>query len=304
MARRRSVPPFLTLDGGACLAEPSDGWELIKDDRPAESVLDGAMFPAWDSALQFSLRRRFTIDTVSMQERLGLQGAQCKFRLVTRLETGRGLLSEVVDARGLGRGETPVEVTLTPDSSRLSRDMSLVSSIVLMHVEGDVDELAPSIKGARVWESRWTTRLEGGKTRLPMEVISFSTGLWRVAAPRALFHVAVADLPDLDFEQAVCVYLNSDCPAFVAGIEKGEPAATAILWEGVVRQLIAFGLSSAFVEDRDDWPEGSIGRQVRSWQIAIFPGEKPDSIMAFRAENPGVYEARIQSWANTGAFWT
>lgn len=305
MAKRVPIPPYRTLTDGCVVAKPDSGWELVR--RPGgerDVVADRAMFPSWDSSLYFELRRRFVVSVESILEPLGLERAKCRFRLVTRLETGRGLLSELVDSQDLTAGKDEYEVLVIPDSGKLSRDIALVVSLVLIDATGSLDDLAPVAPGTRLWQQRWSAKLEGGKTRLPIEVMSFSREMRGSAAPRALIQVSVADYPDLEFEQAVCVYLNSDFPSFVAAIERGEPGPTAMLWDAVLRQLIGYGLSSAFMESDREWPEGSIGRCLRSWMRDIFSGEQPSSIASSRLENPGLYEARIQSWVNAGSFWT
>lgn len=303
MAKRRPIPPFLTLPESAVVMEPTSGWELIVGDQQPVLVADRSAFPSWDSTLRFELRRRFHVDVASMLTALELGDVTCRISMVTRMETGRGLVSEMINDHELDLLEPLFEVIVKPDSMKLSQDLTLICAVALANVEGNPGELSPTTRGARLWQDRWSVKLEGGRTRLPIEVISFSKNLQGYATPNALYQVAVADYPELEFEQAVCVYLNADYPKFVAAVERGEPAVTAMLWDAVVRQLVSFGASSAFADHDSEWPDGSVGAHLRSWMSAMFPGERPSSIFASRIENPGLFEARIQSWAKAGSFW-
>src|SRR5687768_7097243 len=99
MAKRRPIPPFITLPEYGVVAEPATGWEFHREGCPPVVVGDGQLFPSWDSALKFSLRRKLVINPAATIDALGLAGTRCRLGLCTRLDTGRGLYSEVVDRR-------------------------------------------------------------------------------------------------------------------------------------------------------------------------------------------------------------
>lgn len=301
MAAATSFPPYLTLPDSAIALDPIDGWEFIREDQEPEIIPDRSILPSWDSSLRFGLRRRLQLK-VSPDEALGLEGREAKFRLVTRLETARGLRSRIVDDRPAIFGDHGfTEIVIRPDSRTLAYDIRLVTWLVLQSVSGHaLVDVAPKISGSRLWRDSWRTKIEGGRTRLPFELASFSRSFpgWRM--PNALFHVDVADYPDLQFEQAVCVYLNTDYPEFVTAIEKSKPAETAILWDGVVRRIVSVGLSDVFARSsgrQDD----SLGAQISTWITAIFPGQSIKSIAELRLEHPSRFEAMIQSWAGTAS---
>lgn len=303
MAKRRTVPPYLTLPDEALRTEPADGWELLVDGQPDRIVRDKDLFPSWDSSLKFSLRRRFSFDVNEFSEFLSIPPDQATYQLVARLETARGLLSQVAFKALLDANDSEVEVEIKPDSRQLSRDVTIACSVVIAETQGDLDVLAPSNVGSRVWSQVWSAKLEGGRVRLPIEVTSFSKQLYSLGIPNALFHVSVADDPALEFEQAVCVYLNSDHRHFVSDFEKGERSATAMVWDAVVRQTLSAGLSMVSSDGEEGFPEGSIGAQLDSWVASIFPGESSKSIVSIWQENPAVFEGRIQSWINAGELW-
>ncbi|MGY0799619.1 hypothetical protein ACW7G0_11265 [Lysobacter sp. A286] len=304
MAKRRPIPPYLTLPDEMLDAEPIDGWELLVDGQQNRIVHDKEPFPSWDSLLKFSLRRRFTFDPDALDTHLGIPSGQAEYQFVVRLETAGGRMSRVELKKVLDPRDGTIEVQIAPDSRWLSKDISVACSVVVGSTQGDLGVLSPTLTGSRVWFQTWSAKLEGGRVRLPIEVVSFGKQLHAIAIPNALLHVSVADDPRLEFEQAVCVYLNSDHPRFVAGFESGERSATVMVWDSVVRQVLSAGLSEAFDEEGDELPQDSIGAQITSWVQSIFPGESRGSLAAMRRESPSLFEGRVQSWINAGSFWS
>src|SRR3546814_320775 len=171
-----------------------------------------------------------------------------------------------------------VEVELAPDSRWLSKDIRVVCSVVVASTRGDLGTLSPVHPGSRVWTQAWSAKLEGGRARLPIEVVSFGRQLHDLAIPNALLYVSVADDPQLEFEQAVCVYLNSDHPRFVADFERGEGATTALVWGAVVRQVLSAGLSEAF--DRSEEHTSELQSLMRI-SYAVFCLKKKNNIYIF-----------------------
>ena len=301
MRNRPATRPYLVLPDGMVTVSPAHGWELQREGSEPETVEDKGILAAWDTELRFTLRRKFDV-TGDIHRVLGLDGP-AEIRLVTRLETARGLDSRIVHDRIVVPGDSSVLVEVRPDSRTLASEVSLTTALVLGRGTPAKNPLAPQDAGDRVWETRWSARIEGGRARLPLEPITFS-GTWHARGiSHALFHVEVADFPELEFEQAVCVYLNADFPEFVRAIEASSAPETAILWDGVLRRIIASGLASHF-ESATPWPDGSLGSQVDTWLNGIFPGVGREAVSRIRIEDPSRFEAQIQSWAriasNTG----
>lgn len=300
MSARLAVPPFLVLPLDGVEMDPIAGWEMLRDGQGPQVIADRRPLPSWDTELCFALRRRFRIKA-EPDDALRVKGANARFRIVTRLETACGLKSSIVYNQETDFGdEMFAEVLIRPDSRALSFGIALITSVVLGSTDGAPDSLAPKVPGSRVWVDRWTARLEGGRTRLPMELASFKRTFSGWSISNALFHVDIAEYPELDFEQAVCVYLNADYPGFVAAVENGSGPETALLWDGLIRRLISVGLGMEFGESQS-WPDGSLGAQVASWLAMVFHGESREAIAALRAENPSRFEARIQSWARVAS---
>lgn len=304
MAKRKPIPPYLTLPKDAIHADPVEGWELLVDDNQDRIVGDKDLFPSWDSSLNFILRRRFICDPQVFDDHLEIPSGRASYQFVVRLETAGGLVSQVVFKKELAPDDSTFEVLIAPDSRWLSKDIVVSCSLVVASVQGHLGALSPSHPGSRVWSQTWSAKLEGGRTRLPIEIISFRTQLHDLAIPNALLHVSVADDPQLEFEQAVCVYLNSDHPRFVADFERGEKSATAMVWDSVVRQVLSAALSEALDDEGQATPEGTFGAQLAVWIESIFPGESRRTLHAMRKDSSGLFESRIQSWVNAAAFWS
>lgn len=301
MRTRQVTRPYLVVPDSMVTLSPPHGWELQREGAEPENVDDKGILAAWDTELRFTLRRKFNV-TGDIHGVLGLDATR-EIRLVTRLGTARGLDSRIVHEEIITPSESSVLVEICPDGRTLASEVSLTTALVLGQGASTENPLAPQDAGDRVWETGWSARIEGGRARLPLEPITFS-GTWHAhGISHALFHVEVADFPELEFEQAVCVYLNTDFPEFVRAIEASSAPETAILWDGVLRRTIASGLASHF-ESATPWPDGSLGLQVDTWLNGIFPGVGREAVSRIRIEDPSRFEAQIQSWAriasNTG----
>lgn len=294
MRRKLATRPYLVVPEAMVTTTPKSGWEFQREDGVPETIEDNGTLPAWDTELKFTLRRSFDV-RADVRNAIALND-RAEIRLVTRLETARGLDSRIVDTKTIAAGESLILVEIRPDSRTLASGISLVSALVLVDAANPENPLAPRDSGDRVWESIWTARIEGGRARLPMEPVSFSAALSARGIAHALFHVEVADYPELDFEQAVCVYLNTDFPQFVRAVETSSPGETAILWDGVLRRVLATGLAPHFAST-GPWPEGSLGAQVDAWISGVFPGATRDVVSRLRIDEPSRFEAQIQSWA-------
>lgn len=296
---RPSIPPHLTLSEDMVVASPANGWILQREGHVPLVIEDGEILPAWDTELRFELHRTFAA-LGKWQEHLGFPSGGAEFGMVTRLVTAGGLLSEVVDVQPLSStSDSDLVVIVRPSSREIAKDIRIHCCIILCAAGPDGLALAPADKGARLWADRWSARIEGGRARLPFELASFSKELRGYRINRALFHVEVAEDPELDFEQAVCVYLNTDNPSFVKAIEQGAATETALLWDGVMRRLIITGLGQTF--EGDAWPPDSLGMQVARWLVGIFPGQSREALTRMVIADPSRFEALIQSWTDVAS---
>lgn len=294
--RRRPIPPYRQFRPESIACEPNGGWE-VEARGETKALDDGAPFSDWDASLVFTLKRRFRVSETALLDLGAVDPDAIRLQLVVRMVTAGNLSSSMPFRLDLPRQSMqPVDVRISPPLGKLSRDLTLETSIVVLGTIGVTDPLVPSVPGSRVWEDQWRVRLEGGKTRLPFEILDFENAFRGLGLTDALFHVDVADDPELEFEQAVCVSINSRFGAFVSAVERVEPVATALLWDAVLRRVLVAGLGNGF-DFRGQFPEPSVGAQWVRWFAQAFPGESIESAQRMLVEQPSRFEARIQSWS-------
>lgn len=294
--KRLPVPPYRQFRPESVSCEPRNGWEI--EARETTLVLEhGAPFPDWDASLVFALKRRFRLNEAALLELGVVDPSAIRLQLVVRMITAGSLSSSVPIRVDLPQQSTqPVDVHIFPALGKLSRDLTLETSIVVLEASESMDPLVPSVPGSRVWEDQWRVRLEGGKTRLPFEILDFEDAYRGLGLADALFHVDVAEDPDLDFEQGVRVSINSRFEKFIAAVERLEPVTTALLWDAVLRRVLVAGIGNAF-DPGGQFPESSIGAQWTRWFGQAFPGESIESAQRMLMEQSSRFEARIQSWS-------
>lgn len=294
--RRRPVPPYRQFRPESVACEPRGGWE-VEARGETKTLEDGAPFSDWDASLVFALKRRFHFNETALLDLGVVDPEAICLQLVVRMATAGNLSSSVPFRLDLPRQAfQPVDVRISPVLGKLSRDLTLETSIVVLRTIGVTDPLVPSVPGSRIWEDQWRVRLEGGKTRLPFEILDFEDSYRGFGLMDALFHVDVADDPELEFEQGVCVSINSRFETFVSAVERLEPVATALLWDAVLRRVLVAGIGNGF-DFRGQYPEPSVGAQWVRWFGQAFPGESIESAQRMLVERPSRFEARVQSWS-------
>jgi hypothetical protein len=304
MSKIRSIPPFDTPEHDSVALHPTSGWEFSRDGGQTFNTIDDkGLFPSWDPVLEFILRRRFRLNVNELAAATGLTGADPKFSLVTRLTTGSGRLSIFAPLQEVLDYQEDHEVILKPDSALLSQNIVLQNSIVLTGFTGKLSALAPDFRGAVLWADDWSVKLESGRQRLSADVVPFSTFFRDGQCGHAIIRVVVVEDPQLDFNQAVRVYINKEMPQFVIAFSEGNPVARTFFNETVFRQLVSYGLSEAFIVDGMDLSEDSVGEKLSLLIRQAFGDDSPEMIREMKRANPGLYEARIQSKALAGSEW-
>lgn len=294
--RQGTIPPYLSLARGDVIQEPSDGWRLIPPSGDTSIIEDRSAIPGWDQNYRFQLTRsfRFPDDLLST---LHLP-RDSRLELVVRMTTAGSSLATVVAREVLTTGR--LDIAVSPDSATLSRAIHLESRLVLAEAGTRPPALAANEAGSVLWSSHWRARLEGGRARLPMETVAFSTDPRWSTYPRALFHVDVATDPSVDSEEGLCVYLNADFPAFVQAVESDDAVARTLLWEAVVRRCIAASLVLE-VDDREALVPDSLGDHLRRWRDGVFPGHSAAAIRNILLDEPSRFEAAVQDWVAQAA---
>jgi hypothetical protein len=301
MARGKVTLPYLVLRSQDVRTEPVDGWTLVGAAANASPILlrDGDVVESWDGLSELALRRTFRIP-VDAAARLGLPPESTRFSLVITAITAGGLLREVLFAQDFGAELQVLNVTVLPKSARLVKELCLASHLVITAAAAVENPLAPAIAGARIWEDSFRFQLEGGRGRIPMETLSFRAAFQGQGFEDALFHIEVAPYPELDVEETVRVYLNSDNRSFVEAAELRDPAASALLWNGVIRRLIASVIMDDTLADDEAYPEGSMGANLARWLRQAFPAMKLPTIKALAVSTPSAFEAMLDSWTGLG----
>jgi len=293
---KRQVPPYLSLREDDVTADPASGWMLEVAGRHSTVINSGSPIEGVDQLLAFSLARTFTFPD-DLRGRIGLADSS-RLSLIVRMLTGNGLYSRIIARKEVDT--SVVRVAVTPDRAVLCKVLRIDTQLVLDSPGPSHSELAPRHPGSVVWALRWIARLEGGRSRLPIETVSFSADSRWSSQSRALAHVDVSIDPYVDFEDGICVYLNGDFPLFVEGVARDERAALALLWEAVIRRVIvSFLWSQTGIED--PFGPDSLGRQAERWCAGAFPGRSMDALKRMALEEPSLFEAHIQDWVGIAA---
>jgi len=301
MALGKITLPYLVLRAHDVRADPADGWILIGAEANASLTVlrDGDVVESWDGLSHLALRRTFRLPD-DAAARLGLSPEATRFCLVITAVTAGGLLREILFTQDFGAELQVLNVTVRPDSGRLVRELCLASHLVITSAAAAGNPLAPLLAGSRIWEDSFRFQLESGKGRIPMETLSFRAAFQGQGFDDALFHIEFAPYPELDVEETVRVYLNSDIPSFVDAAELRDPAASAMLWNGVVRRLIASVIMEDTLTDDEVYPEGSMGANLRRWLTQAFPAMNLPAIKALAISTPSTFEAMLDSWTGLG----
>ena len=186
----------------------------------------------------------------------------------------------------------------SPKSDHLLRDLQVTTKIVVVDSGEAAGALAPTRKGARVWDDAIRVQLEGGRARLPMEVLSFKETPAFRPFENALFHVHVRGDNDTEVEQGLLVQLNADHPTFVAQVESGGVVATAMLWDGVVRRVMREVIAQEIL-GAGPFIKGTLGELAERWTTQAFQGMSPDSIAKMATERPAEFDAVLASWSSS-----
>ncbi len=295
----RIAYPHLVLDKAAVSCEPPDGWRLLDADGASATtvVRDGDVVEAWDALRTLHLTRTLNLKGAIASD-LGLRRESARLAAVVVGTTGKGI-SRVVSRRvDLDEGSQTVDLDIQLPGDQLVRDLRLSVSLVVTEPGDGRDTLAPAVVGARVWEDQIRLQLEGGRPRLPIEAISFNaTPAYRLFA-KALFLVHVSPDGGLSVEDGLLVHLNADHQEFVKAVESRKPLATALLWAGVVRQIIREAIAQDIVAEAHG-DAGSLSSTARRWIDQAFKGLSPDEVAVLASERPAEFDAAVESWCGS-----
>jgi hypothetical protein len=266
---RRTAAPFHRLDE----AVTAETW-MVKVGVGALVPLQDVT-PDWDYLTPVTLERVITIDHAHAAAELGYALTEV-LRLDVLVEAGVGpgdLPREIIS-----RSRLPLEdgrqcaITLHLDPARMSTQLTLRTSIVLAAESQPAEPLAPREPGARLWDDRCFSRIEGNDTRFPMEVVSFSrtfAGRPHEAAPWLLAWSPAS--PNRDFHGAARLYVNADDSTLLARLRAGDELTMQALMGDVVSQMCEAALTARWDDDLDGAEPGSVAGRVNHWLARAFP---------------------------------
>ncbi|MDI6623100.1 MAG: hypothetical protein QME55_00080 [Brevundimonas sp.] len=264
---RRTAAPFNRLHA-AVATRP---WMITVGAGPPAPL--GEITPDWDYASAVSLERVILLDHQQAADELGLGEDPFDLEVLIEVGTGPGDLPRelVLQTRlPLEAGE-PCTISLSVDPSRLSAQLTLRTSVLLVSTSDPADPLAPRRAASRLWEERCATRIEGDDPRFPMEVVSFSTvfaGRPHEAAPWLLSWSPAS--PGRDFHGAARLYLNADEEDFVERVQEEDELTLQAMMGDVVSQMCETALRAGWDEDFDSAEPASVAGRVAHWLGQAF----------------------------------
>lgn len=265
---RRTAAPFHRLDS-AVNAEP---WMITLGTGAPLPLRD--ITPDWDYATAVTVERIIAVDPIAAASELGFaDGEAFSLEVVVEAGTGPGELPREIVARerlSLDRG-TSLPVSLRLDPARLSTQLGLRTAILLARDAGPVDTLAPRLAGARLWDDRVTTRIEGDDPRFPMEVVSFSQTFpdrpheaspWLLSwSPGSLGR---------DFHGSARLFVNADDEQLVARLGDSDELTLQAIMGDVVSQMCEVALTGGWEDELQGAEPGSVAGRVAHWLERAF----------------------------------
>ncbi|ASD25485.1 hypothetical protein [Brevundimonas diminuta] len=288
---RRTAAPFHRLDA----AVRSQPWMITLGEGEPAPLQE--MTPDWDYATPVTLERLVSVDHELAAVELGY-GPDEPFQLDVVVETGSGpgdLPRDIISRTRLPlEGEAPCRIILSPDPTQLSAQITLRTSVILAADTRPDDPLAPRAAGARLWDERLSSRIEGDDPRFPMEVISFSTafaGRPHESAPWLLSWSPRS--PGQAFHGATRLYVNADDSQLVARLREGDGLTLQALMADVISQMCEAALAARWDEEFDCAEPETVAGRVAHWLERAFP-DVP-AARALLENRPGEFRAAILS---------
>lgn len=297
MRSRRPVPPHRILRTDDVTLRNAQAWRVSVGDG-AFAIPDRGVVPGWQPGLDVRVSNTLCLgpDVVG---RLTASSTARVALAVHASATTAGGMATVASQTALfipnAAGQPEAHLDLLLDGAALAGDVRVECSVILRRPTLSGDALSPRTTGSKIWTTDWRARLEGGRARLPIDVVCFSVFFRRNEMAGGLVHVDFATAPELDIEQGITVYLNADYPSFVAQFARREPYATAIVWDAVMRRVLIAGAESGF-DDSAEYPRGSIGAHWQQWMSTAFPGLSAPALLDRHRSNTSEFEVRVQHW--------
>lgn len=288
--------PFLTLPGDSVRLD----WLIGPCGQPLSAVTD--FLHDWDYAQDLEVEVRIETDMAKSALLLRMQQEGLRLRAVLYIGTGPGSMARSISMLDSACLSNETKLGGRVAGGELSGRIRLDVQILLDKVGKSLSPLAPARRGSRLWSAHRDIMLEdGGESRFPIELASFSKMEGEGFARSALWHVSWRwDDLDADFGGSVRVYVNSDNATFVERFIAGDPTTLQAILGDVMAQMISVALEMPDVGELDVYEDGSLGRQVRLWIDLAFPGRSLGMIRSQRKARPGTFMSIILACAEMG----
>lgn len=286
--------PYLSLLAGDLSPDPDESWLVSVNGGRPECSGDG-LVQSWDASAVLSFSRTFSI-RADLRSRLCVTSSDGFFELLVAVSSGRGRSRVALHKFALEEHAHAQVIRFALDSSLLASDVRIVSTLT---VKGGVGTniLSPVQAGARLWQDEVRLIIEGGRGRLPMEVVSFAKEFPGQGLDSARLHLELSADLSADVEAGIRVYLNASGVEFIRNLQMGSNEETRYLWQSVVRRL----LRQLADDDRfcEVFDPGSIGWNIVQWSRYCFIGISPREMSDYIKADSSRFEAMVDAWIET-----
>jgi hypothetical protein len=289
---RRFSPPFKDLIGNEVSA---GAWHYRADDGNL-LLVDGTI-PGWYYLKNLELHREVEVDGARVAGTCDLPTGATYSLVVTAHSPSARFRRIVFRSNALERKNEKIAIHFDLAGLSLSKEVRLETEILLAHPVATKTPFVATLPGSRLFGDIARIDLEGNGSRMPIEIADLTNQIPGLSAPRAAWHVLM-ETSDLHAPtmRSLRVFLNSAEPRVIDAIQTGDRLMLSLLGADVARRILSAAIGDDdFIENPEDYEEGSIGEAARRLLRLCFPGQSPSNVRAVAASNPARYESAIQS---------
>jgi len=293
-------PPYLTPSPERFAV---GDWILISDES---SMPLTDLFPTWEPAVSIKTCVPIKVDILGILEDCNL-GIDARLRLGAiwhssgTMLRGRGNLIDL----NLNDSGKELKLGINVEGINLSKSIDLSLQLILAVPSSQQKPFTPKLPGSILWQSKpHHVLLEGEGTRFPIEVMDFS----QAYSPYPNDAAWVLHWDPHDLHQTILgnvrLYINKKHERVVQAVSNNKPEdfdlREAIRFD-VARSLIYGALDNdEFMENPDEFEDGSIGSAVRNMLNLYFP-DMPILDIQLDSKQRQTFEPKLQ--AKLRAFW-
>lgn len=252
----------------------------------------------WDYLSELGFYRDITVDGAKARSACDLESTT-PVELIVTVHCPAARFRRV-----LFRATVPEEVwtgsaTFTVPSREIAESLNLETELILMQARGSGSRFSAQFQGSRLFSDGVDIDIEGARSRMPMESVSFSKHLGRLEAPRAPWYVecGAGDL-HAPVMRELRVYLNSDQPAFAEAAQR-DSTILVLLKADIARQLLETALEDEdFRQGATDYGEGTLGETALRTLKLCFPHARPADVLSLARRDASRFQAMILSRYN------